>query len=251
MSNELQKTPQRTLSKSQENIPKKNGFFGRISPRRLLPKSRSLNSSPERALKYSPKRKHSPLVQLMESSLETEKSILIDVANDNNQRSISSQEYTKKLYNSPPMTPRDTPPLSLGSVSSTSPRNTPPLSPSSVSSTSPREESEEESEKWYLACEYCKNPMTMKQLEPTKKIYFLAIKCTCKKYKYFCSRLCHRTHWIELATSERRCEMFYFKNIPSSVKVKGKVVYLNILDEPLTWRDVEYIHVLDDYLENI
>ena len=240
MSNELQKGPQRTLSKSQETIPRKSGIFHRISPRRLLPKSRSLNSSPERVLTRSPQRRQrrSSLFLLMESSMETERTILLDVANDNNQRSISSQEYAKKLYNSPPMTPRDTPPM------------TPPLSPKSVSSISPREESsDEESAHWYLECEYCKNPLTMRRLEPTKKWYFLAIKCTCKKYKYFCSRLCHRTHWVDLATSDRRCEMFYFKNIPNSVKVKREVVYLNVLEEPLAWRDVEYIHLIDEYIE--
>ena len=230
MSDELEKT-------SQDSSCKKTGIFHRISPRKLLSKSRSLNNSPERILLRSPQhRQRSSSLAMFQLEIERkiERELLTDLAEESNNKSISGQEYQRRLRNSPPITPRDI---------------TPSLSPRSVSSTSSRNESGDEWLQWYLGCEYCKRQMEIKRLEPTKKVYFLAIKCTCNEHKYFCSRLCHRSHWLNLAISERRCEMFYFKNIPNYAKVNGEIIYLNVLDEPLTWRDVEYIHLLDEYME--
>ena len=58
----------------------------------------------------------------------------------------------------------------------------------------------------------------------------LAVKCSCCPPMYFCSKLCHRSHWIDPISGQ--CEMYTF--------IKDNV---SDLDSPITWKEEEeYVH---------
>jgi len=67
-----------------------------------------------------------------------------------------------------------------------------------------------------------KNPVKL----DIKNDKFLAVKCTCFPSKYFCSKRCHRAHWIS-----KRCHLIKF----------------NRLSDPLSWDDKEFVHLISKY----
>jgi len=69
-----------------------------------------------------------------------------------------------------------------------------------------------------FTCFWCK-----KKLEQTKD-KVLAVKCDCQPSMFFCSKTCHRSHWID--PSVGRCTHINFDN----------------LDEPLSWDDIDFCH---------
>lgn len=66
----------------------------------------------------------------------------------------------------------------------------------------------------------------------------LGVKCTCHPSMYFCSKLCHRSHWIDPASG--RCDLFDF------VKTGKNGVQFSDLDSPITWKEQEYVHDIKD-----
>jgi len=68
------------------------------------------------------------------------------------------------------------------------------------------------------SCFWCKSKLQ------TNEDSVLAIKCGCHPPMYFCSKLCHRSHWVD--PSNGRCNQILFANI----------------DLTLRWDESEYVH---------
>lgn len=69
-----------------------------------------------------------------------------------------------------------------------------------------------------LECFWCKSNLSV----DGDKV--LAIKCTCNPSVYFCSKLCHRSHWVD--PSSGQCKLINFKD----------------LDEKIGWEEDDYVH---------
>jgi len=94
---------------------------------------------------------------------------------------------------------------------------------------------------YFLKCAEC----FVKKLETNHhQTHILAIKCTCEPPKYFCSRHCHRCHFI----SQRQCDYYSFDNVDLKIHNPDKSKYFNNLDVVITWDETDYIHNLEDYI---
>lgn len=106
-----------------------------------------------------------------------------------------------------------------------------PKSPNSLESSPTRSQ---------VRCHQCRQPLI---IDATKEL-FLAIKCTCLEVPcYFCTRECHRAHWITMNTRTNTCLFYDFKehlaNNTSEFPLAAK----------LEWTNIEYIHNLYHYKE--
>jgi len=145
--------------------------------------------------------------------------------------------------------------------------SSPPLSPTtsttSFSSVSPREDTIKIRYRYHCHC--CHGKLQVKQFlqisssedSSNESIdnyenYILAVQCNCQpKRQFFCSRLCHRTHYLGLSAEERKiCQENKFSEIKSEIKMNGKSFAINPLEIPLVWTDVQYVHPLSEYDEN-
>jgi hypothetical protein len=96
---------------------------------------------------------------------------------------------------------------------------------------------------YYLKCSGC----NVKKLEVNNnEQLILAIKCTCQPAKYFCSRHCHRCHFI----SDRCCEYFSFDDVDMKIHNPTKSKHINNLDIPITWEEEEFVQYTNEYIKN-
>lgn len=90
-----------------------------------------------------------------------------------------------------------------------------------------------QSSKANLNCFWCKKKL---QIDDNK---ILAIKCTCYPPMYFCSKLCHRSHWVDPISGQ--CKMYTF------MRLDQNGVKFTDLDSPITWKESEYVHPVKDF----
>ena len=63
---------------------------------------------------------------------------------------------------------------------------------------------------------------------------------------YFCSRMCHRSHFVSLVTDRDRCEEFKFEEIKPEMRVGDKTVFINRLEIPIHWNESQYVHSVEE-----
>lgn len=100
-------------------------------------------------------------------------------------------------------------------------------------------------------CQWCESNLNIKMDK------MLAIKCTCNPSMYFCSKLCHRSHWID--PSIGRCQIFKFKDIDSDINwdeskyVLNKSEYTDKIKFPVsteTFFDIlDHLHPFKDNID--
>jgi hypothetical protein len=216
-SNETSPRNDSIQSSSGSSSPKLSSRVDNSSPRRrLIDKIKSLRSSPEKVgLNMSPERRNSSLLSQSDKAIS---------------RSMNDFDFQESLARFPKSQSEHSPNRKLGervisenlsdNTSDIYANNSPPLSPTSTSqsSSSPRDETIRPRYKYHCHC--CRGPLQVKQLlqiaegmsmeddkNELSKIYevcFLAIRCGCEQKRYFCSRMCHRTHYVGLASIEGR-----------------------------------------------
>lgn len=93
-----------------------------------------------------------------------------------------------------------------------------------------------------IKCHQCRKSLI---IDYTKEL-FLAIKCTCLQVPfYFCTRECHRAHWITMNTMTSPCLFYDFKEHLENNTTEFP------LASKLEWTNIEYIHNLYHYKECI
>lgn len=101
-------------------------------------------------------------------------------------------------------------------------------------------------------CDFCRGKLETQELlelETSRNVlYLLAIKCTCLPAKWFCSRMCHRSHFISLVTDVDRCQEYKFEEISPEMKVGKKTVFINRLEIPITWSESQYVHSVEELI---
>lgn len=139
--------------------------------------------------------------------------------------STGSLKGFKNIFKSSPkreITPPITPKLEI------SPPPT-PKTPSSLESSPTRN---------FARCHQCLRLLTVNHV----KELFLAIKCTCLEAPcYFCTRECHRAHWITMNNRSNSCQFYDFKD--HLEKNTSEFPLATSLD----WSNIEYIHNLYHY----
>lgn len=110
----------------------------------------------------------------------------------------------------------------------------PPPTPKSLESSPTRQPQ--------IICHQCRQSLI---IDHTKEL-FLAIKCTCLQVPfYFCTRECHRAHWITMNTMTTPCLFYDFKEHLENNTTEFP------LASKLEWTKIEYIHNLYHYKECI
>lgn len=243
-------SPTRSISPSDAITP-------RNTKNRFLNKIRSLHSSPEKrnisTLSHSDKMSRKEMNDFeFQSILPKAPSSPNSYQRFSGKKSISSQDIHD-----------------FGIHAETTPPLSPTASTASRSSISPRDEKM----KYRYHCHCCQGPLEVKQLlqisdgsssaseDEEEQIengastdiyeyYFLSIRCQCVPTRFFCSRICHRTHHLGLTSEGRKiCQEKKFNEVTSEIKIKGKTFSLNPLEIPLVWTEVQYVHPLSDYEE--